>query len=80
MTTIESTPPKNYEPLEFADRYYVQTAKDAIESLSHIAEEAASNEDEAITRRAVRDGLNDTGRIEFAYDPSSMLLDGHRQR
>lgn len=67
-------PAPEYQPLEFADRYYVQTAKDAIESLSHIAEEVASNEDEAITRRAVRDKVEDSGRIDFAYDPDGMIL------
>lgn len=73
MGTAE-TPSPHYQPLEFADRYYVQTAKDAIESLSHIAEEVASNEDEAITRRSTRDEVADAGRIDFAYDPDAMML------
>lgn len=73
MSSSEGPIPDN-EPLEFEDRYYVQTAKNAIESLSHIVEEAASNEDEAITRRALRDGTADQGRIDFEYDPEKMVL------
>ena len=56
----------DYQPLEFAERYYIQTAKNAIESLTHIVEEIGSNEDEAITRRAVRDGDDDHGSLRFA--------------
>jgi hypothetical protein len=63
-----------YEALEFSERYYIQTAKSAIESLAHIVEEIGSNEDEAITRRAKRDGVPDRGRILFAYDPEQMKL------
>jgi hypothetical protein len=62
------------ERLEFADRYYIQTAKSAIESLTHIAEEVISNEDEAISRRASRDGLEDEGTIVVHYDPDEMML------
>ena len=65
----------NYQPLEFAERYYIQTAKNAIESLTHIVEEIGSNEDEAITRRAVRDGDADQGSLRFAYDPTTMTLE-----
>ena len=39
MSTLTETPSRDFQPLEFADRYYIQTAKDAIESLSHVAEE-----------------------------------------
>ena len=65
----------DYQPLEFAERYYIQTAKNAIESLTHIVEEIGSNEDEAITRRAVRDGDDDQGWLRFAYDPATMVLE-----
>lgn len=64
-----------YQPLEFAERYYIQTAKNAIESLSHIVEELGSNEDEAISRRAFRDGDEDQGFLRFGYDPSTMMLE-----
>jgi hypothetical protein len=70
-----------YKPLEYAERYYIQTAKNAIESLTHIVEEVGSNEDEAISRRAARDGGGDQGSVVFAYDPKAMMLevtgDGH---
>jgi hypothetical protein len=72
--TAEITEPA-YEQLKFAPRYYIQTAKNAIESLAHIAEEVASNEDEAITRRAHRDHSADSGKITFRYDPGTMMLD-----
>lgn len=62
------------ERLEFADRYYIQTAKSAIESLTHIAEEVISNEDEAISRRAKRDNGEDEGTIVVGYDPEAMSL------
>src|SRR3954471_3430361 len=65
----------DYQPLEYAERYYIQTAKNAIESLTHIVEEMGSNEDEAITRRAARDGNRDQGSIVFAYDPKTMMLE-----
>jgi hypothetical protein len=71
--TIEATDAQ-YEALEFSERYYIQTAKSAIESLAHIVEEIGSNEDEAITRRAKRDGTADRGKIVFAYDPDLMEL------
>ena len=64
-----------YQPLEFAERYYIQTAKNAIESLTHIVEEIGSNEDEAITRRSVRAGDDDQGSLRFAYDPGTMVLE-----
>lgn len=65
----------NYQPLEFAERYYIQTAKNAIESLTHIVEEVGSNEDEAIAQRAARDGGEDQGSIVFVYDPKTMMLE-----
>ncbi len=65
MTAVE------YEQLDYDARYYIQGAKNAIESLTHIVEELASNEDEAITKRAHRDGGADTGVIAFAYDPDT---------
>jgi len=64
----------DFKKLEFDDRYYIQTAKNAIESLTHIVEEIGSNEDEAISRRADRDGGADEGSMVFAYDPKSMEL------
>jgi hypothetical protein len=64
-----------FEGLEFDKRYYTQTAQSAIESIAHVAEEAASNEDEGISRRAVRDGTPDKGTIRFAYDPDTRYLD-----
>lgn len=63
-----------YQPLEFTERYYIQTAKNAIESLTQIVEEIGSNEDEAITRRAARQGGDDRGSIVFAYEPETMIL------
>jgi hypothetical protein len=63
-----------FKKLEFDDRYYIQTAKNAIEGLTHIVEEIGSNEDEAITRRSDRDGGADDGAMVFAYDPESMTL------
>jgi hypothetical protein len=62
------------ERLEFTDRYYIQTAKSAIESLAHVVEEGISNEDEAISKRAERDGGNDEGTIVVSYDPERMAL------
>lgn len=64
-----------FEPLEFNQRYYIQTAKSAIESLTHIVEETGSNEDEAITKRAARDDSEDAGSIVYAYDPDTMTLE-----
>jgi hypothetical protein len=71
-STQTGTPPP--ERLEFADRYYIQTAKSAIESLAHVIEEAISNEDEAISKRAERDGGEDKGTIVVSYDPKKMVL------
>jgi hypothetical protein len=62
------------EEIQFSDRYYIQTAKNAIESVVHIFEEAISNEDEAISRRAKREGGKDEGRITIVYDPDAMRL------
>jgi hypothetical protein len=73
--TLEAQKEPKYEPLEFADRYYIQTAKNAIESLTHLAEEIVTNEDEAITRRSKRDGGTDEGRIVCGYDPGTMWLE-----
>jgi hypothetical protein len=62
------------EDMYFAPRFYVDTAKSAIESLIHIVEEAISNEDEAISRRARREGEADEGTIVVGYDPEEMVL------
>jgi hypothetical protein len=74
MDDLTATVQLHYEKLEYDDRYYVQTAKNSIESLAHIVAEAGSNEDEAISRRAVRDGQHDRGLISFYYDPDSEIL------
>lgn len=63
-----------FEMLEYDHRYYIQTAKGSIESLGHIVAEAGSNEDEAISRRAARDGTADDGWLQFEYDPEKELL------
>lgn len=63
-----------FEKLEFNDRYYIQTAKGAIESLGQIVAEAGSNEDEAIWRRSQRDSTPDEGRLHFRYDPVTQML------
>lgn len=63
-----------FEKLEYDDRYYIQTAKNSIESLGHVVAEAGSNEDEAISRRAARDGSGDEGWIHFHYEPDSEML------
>lgn len=63
-----------YEPLEYDPRYYIQSAKSSISSVGHIIAEAFSNSDEAISRRAKRDGTGDAGTIRITYDPTSMLL------
>lgn len=70
--SIDAAPPA--EKLVFDSRYFIQTAKGAIESLIQILEEAISNEDEAIARRARRDGTEDKGQIRIAYDPETMFL------
>ncbi len=62
------------EKLEFDSRYFVQTAKNSIESTLQILEEAISNEDEAISRRAKRDGGEDRGTITVAYSPETRML------
>jgi hypothetical protein len=71
MTDTE-TP--RFERLEYGDRFFIQTAKNAIESLGHVIAEACSNEDEAIRRRAERRSEPDAGFIRIAYDPDAMLL------
>jgi hypothetical protein len=71
MSTAESL---SFEQLEYGERYFIQTAKNAIESLGHVIAEAGSNEDEAISRRAKRDGEPDEGVIRVAYDPEGMIL------
>lgn len=63
-----------FETLEYDQRYYIQTAKGSIESLGHIVAEAGSNEDEAISRRAKRDGTADDGWLQFEYDTENELL------
>lgn len=64
----------DYEPLEYDPRYYIQSAKSSISSVGHIIAEAFSNGDEAITRRAKRDGSDDRGKIRISYNPDSMEL------
>ena len=64
----------NYEPLEYDPRFYIQSAKSSISSVGHIIAEAFSNSDEAISRRADRDGTGDAGTIRIAYDPETMIL------
>ena len=63
-----------YEPLEYDPRYYIQNAKSSISSVGHIIAEAFSNSDEAISRRAKRDGTGDAGTIRLAYDPETMVM------
>src|SRR5436309_1424153 len=63
-----------FERLEYDQRYYIQTAKNSIESLGHIVAEAGSNEDEAIARRAKRDGTADDGWLQFEYAPEAETL------
>src|SRR4051794_27605078 len=72
MTVV--TDDLEFEPLEYDQRYYIQTAKNSIESLGHIVGEAGSNEDEGISRRAKRDGTADDGWIQFEYDPETETL------
>lgn len=64
-----------YESLQYAPRYYIQTAKNNIESLAQVAGEAGSNSDEAIGVRARRDKVDDVGKLQFGYDPDLMVLD-----
>lgn len=61
MTAATEGHSPQFEALEYDQRYYIQTAKGSIESLGHIVAEAWSNEDEAISRRAKRDGTADDG-------------------
>jgi hypothetical protein len=70
----ETDPSLEYEPLEYDPRYYIQSAKSSISSVGHIIAEAFSNSDEAISRRAKRDGMGDAGTIRVTYDPDSMLM------
>jgi hypothetical protein len=72
VVTDGATP--QFEALEYDQRYYIQTAKGSIESLGQIVAEAGSNEDEAISRRAKRDGTADDGWLQFEYDPDEELL------
>lgn len=66
--------PLEFEKLEYDQRYYIQTAKNSIESLGHIVAEAGSNEDEAISRRAKRDGTADDGWLQFEYKPETEIM------
>ena len=66
--------PLEFEKLEYDQRYYIQTAKNSIESLGHIVAEAGSNEDEAISRRAKRDGSADDGWLQFEYKPETEIM------
>lgn len=63
-----------FEQYEFDPRYYVQTAKNNISSFGHVIAEAASNSDEAISKRAAARGESDQGRILIKFDPESRLL------
>jgi hypothetical protein len=74
VATPEAELDLEYEPLEYDPRYYVQSAKSSVSSVGHIIAEAFSNSDEAISRRAARDGTGDAGTIRVTYDPDSMLM------
>src|SRR6185312_13158617 len=74
MSQTSAVESLSFEQLQYGERYFIQTAKNAIESLGHVIAEAGSNEDEAISRRAKRDGEGDEGVIRVAYDPDEMLL------
>lgn len=74
MAVSEAGPNRVYEPLEYDPRYYIQNAKSSISSVGHIIAEAFSNSDEAISRRAKRDGTGDAGTIRLAYDPVTMVM------
>jgi hypothetical protein len=62
------------EPLRYEGRYFLESAKSAVESAIQIVEEAVSNEDEAIRLRSERDGGPDQGRITVAYDAQAKEL------
>lgn len=68
------TPYVEFEPLTYGDRYFVHTAKNSIVGLVQIIGEALSNADEAITRRAGRDGKLDRGEIHVHYAPDTAEL------
>ena len=74
MAISEAELDLQYEPLEYDPRYYIQSAKSSVSSVGHIVAEAFSNSDEAISRRAARDGTGDAGTIRVTYDPDSMLM------
>lgn len=74
MAISEAELDLQYEPLEYDPRYYIQSAKSSVSSVGHIIAEAFSNSDEAISRRAERDGTGDAGTIRVTYDPDSMLM------
>lgn len=74
MSAVTEDAYLEFERLEYDQRYYIQTAKNSIESLGHIIAEAGSNEDEAITRRAGRDGTADDGWLQFEYNPDTETL------
>lgn len=63
-----------YESYEFDARYYIHTAKSNVTSFAHVIAEAVSNADEAVSRRAIRNSVDDEGRIHIGYDPTSMTL------
>ena len=63
-----------WEPLEYDPRYYIQTAKNNITSLGHVIAEAVSNADEAISRRAKFDKIDDAGTITIIFDPETTDL------
>lgn len=63
-----------FHPLEYGDRYFVHTAKNSIVGVVQILGEAISNADEAITRRASRDGKLDRGEINVRYKPDTTEL------
>src|SRR5450755_1813438 len=74
MTAVTDGAGPQFEALEYDQRYYIQTAKGSIESLGHVVAEAGSNEEEAISRRAKRDGTADDGWLQFEYNPEEELL------
>src|SRR6266536_6596712 len=74
MTTTAQPEPR-FEPYEFDSRYYLHTAKNNITSFGHVIAELISNSDEAITRRAKRNGEADQGVIYVRYEPASMVLE-----
>src|SRR5690242_17240518 len=63
-----------WEPLQYGERYYIQTAKSNITSLIDVFAEALSNDDEAIRERAARRGEANSGHIAIRFDPATREL------